>query len=88
MTSGMVGLYEAAISNRMNRAMMVLSVFGSIFLPLTFIVGVYGMNFKYMPELKWRYGYPAVWIVMIAVAVGLLWFFRRQRWLTTRGGAR
>jgi magnesium transporter len=61
--------------------MKVLTIFASIFIPLTFIAGVYGMNFRYMPELAWRWGYPVVWLVMLGVGVSMLWYFRRKRWL-------
>jgi magnesium transporter len=61
--------------------MKVLTIFATIMLPLTFIAGVYGMNFDYLPELHWKYGYFVVWGVMLAVAAGLLLFFRRRGWL-------
>lgn len=81
MVSGMLDIYLSSISNRMNAVMKVLTVIATIFMPLTFIAGVYGMNFKYMPELEWRPGYPMVWLVMIAVAVSMLYFFRKKKWL-------
>jgi magnesium transporter len=81
MLSGMLDIYLSSISNRMNEVMKVLTIFASIFIPLTFIAGVYGMNFQYMPELAWRWGYPVVWLVMLGVGVALLWYFRRKRWL-------
>ncbi|NOS89998.1 MAG: magnesium and cobalt transport protein CorA, partial [Methylococcaceae bacterium] len=65
----------------MNETMKVLTVFASIFIPLTFLAGVYGMNFEYMPELKWRWGYPALWVFFIGVAVGLLRYFKKKNWL-------
>jgi len=68
-------------SQRLNEVMKVLTIFATIMLPLTFIVGVYGMNFDYIPELHWRYGYFAVWAVMVAVVAGLLRFFRRRGWI-------
>jgi len=68
-------------SHRLNEVMKVLTIFATIMLPLTFIVGVYGMNFDYIPELHWRYGYFAVWAVMIGVVAGLLRFFRRRGWI-------
>jgi magnesium transporter len=61
--------------------MKTLTLFASIFMPLTFIAGVYGMNFDYMPELHWRWGYPLIMLVMAACGAGLLYYFRRQRWL-------
>jgi magnesium transporter len=81
MLSGMLDIYLSSISNRMNEVMKVLTVFASVFIPLTFIAGVYGMNFTYMPELAWRWAYPSLWLVMAAVAVTMLVYFRRKRWL-------
>ena len=73
--------YLSVISNRMNEIMKVLTVIATIFIPLTFIAGVYGMNFKHMPELSWRWAYPAVWALMGAVAATMLYWFRRKKWL-------
>jgi magnesium transporter len=81
MLSGMLDIYLSSISNRMNEVMKVLTIFASVFIPLTFIVGVYGMNFAYMPELAWRWGYPAIWLVMLGAGFAMLWFFKRRRWL-------
>jgi magnesium transporter len=81
MLSGMLDIYLSSISNRMNEVMKVLTIFASIFAPLTFLAGVYGMNFHYLPELTWRWGYPAVWLVMLTIGLVMLWFFRRKRWL-------
>lgn len=61
--------------------MKFLTLIGTIFIPLTFIAGVYGMNFKFMPELEWRLGYPLLWAVMIFVAVFMLFYFRKKKWL-------
>lgn len=77
---GMFDIYLSSMSNRMNEIMKVLTVFATIFIPLTFLVGVYGMNFKFMPELEWKWSYPLLWIFMIAAAVGMLRYFRRRRW--------
>jgi len=79
--SGMFDLYLSSISNRTNEIMKFLTVIGTIFMPLTFLVGVYGMNFKHMPELDWRNGYFMLWGVMLALAVGMGIYFRRKRWL-------
>jgi magnesium transporter len=79
--AGMIDIYLSSVSNRMNEVMKVLTIMATIFIPLTFIAGVYGMNFEYMPELHWRWGYPAVWLVMIGVTCGLLLFFRHRKWL-------
>jgi magnesium transporter len=81
MLSGMLDIYLSSISNRMNEVMKVLTIFASIFAPLTFIAGVYGMNFRYLPELTWRWAYPALWLVMLTIGLVMLWFFRRKRWL-------
>jgi magnesium transporter len=80
MLSGMLDIYLSSISNRINEVMKVLTVIATIFMPLTFLAGVYGMNFEYMPELKWRWGYPAILLVMLAVAVSMLTYFKKKRW--------
>lgn len=81
MIADMVGVYLSSLSNRMNEVMKVLTLFASIFIPLTFIAGIYGMNFEYMPELHYRWGYAAIWGVFIALPITLLLFFRKRRWL-------
>ncbi len=81
MTQELVDLYLSSVSNRMNEIMKVLTVIATIFMPLTFIVGVYGMNFAHMPELAWRWGYPFVWLVIVGVAGTMVWMFRRRGWL-------
>lgn len=79
--AGMLEVYLSSVSNKLNQVMKVLTVMSSIFIPLTFVAGVYGMNFKYMPELEWSYGYPAIMCGMLCVAVALLAMFRRKEWL-------
>jgi magnesium transporter len=81
MASGMVDMYMSSVSNRMNEVMKVLTIIATIFIPLTFIAGIYGMNFEHMPELKWGWAYPAALAVMAAVAVVMIIYFRRKRWL-------
>jgi magnesium transporter len=81
LVAGMLDIYLSSVSNRMNEVMKVLTVFASIFIPLTFIAGVYGMNFKYMPELSWRWGYFGILSFMLVVGVVLLFYFRSKRWL-------
>jgi magnesium transporter len=81
MLSGMLETYLSSVSNRMNQVMKILTIISTIFIPLTFLVGVYGMNFEHMPELKWRFGYFLVWGIMIAVGGGLIYFFKRKKWL-------
>ncbi|HHS51224.1 MAG TPA: magnesium/cobalt transporter CorA [candidate division Zixibacteria bacterium] len=81
MVSGLLDTYLSSLSNKMNEVMKVLTIFASIFIPLTFIAGVYGMNFEFMPELAWKWAYFGVWGVMAGVAVALLIFFRRKKWL-------
>ncbi|MGD2245825.1 MAG: magnesium/cobalt transporter CorA [Candidatus Aminicenantes bacterium] len=81
MLSGMHDTYLSSISNRMNEIMKVLTIIATIFIPLTFIAGIYGMNFKFMPELAWRWSYFAVWVVIVVVAALMVVFFRRKKWL-------
>ena len=75
-----LNLYMSAMSNKMNEVMKVLTIFASIFIPLTFLAGIYGMNFEIMPELKWKYGYLAVWGIMLMVVILLLIYFKRKKW--------
>jgi magnesium transporter len=79
--SGMLDLYLSSISNRTNEIMKFLTVIGTIFMPLTFLVGVYGMNFKHLPELEWRNGYFMLWGFMISLSIAMIIYFRRKRWL-------
>lgn len=81
MVSGMLDIYLSSVSNRLNAVMKVLTIIATIFMPLTFIAGVYGMNFKHMPELEWPYGYLMIWGIMIAIALWMLAFFRKKKWL-------
>ncbi len=81
MVSDQLNIYHTNVSNKMNEVMKVLTIFASIFIPLTFIAGIYGMNFEYMPELKFRYSYLIFWIGIIILGGGLLLFFKRKRWL-------
>ena len=81
MLSGMLDVYLSSISNKMNEIMKVLTIIATIFIPLTFIAGVYGMNFENMPELKWRWGYPAIWSVMLFIGILMLVYFRKKKWL-------
>ena len=79
--SGMMDIYMSSISNRMNNIMKVLTIIATIFIPLTFIAGIYGMNFQRMPELTWRWGYPAVLGLMFLILIGMLIYFKRRKWL-------
>lgn len=79
--SGIMDVYLSNASNRMNEVMKVLTIVSSIFIPVTFIVGVYGMNFDFMPELRSPYGYATVWAIMLAIMIGQLIFFKRKKWL-------
>jgi magnesium transporter len=81
MNAGLRDVYLSGLSVRMNKTMQVLTIIATIFIPLTFIVGVYGMNFEYMPELKWKFAYPVVWLIMIIIAIIMIFFFRKKRWL-------
>jgi len=79
--TSMLETYLSSVSNRMNEVMKVLTIISTIFIPITFLVGVYGMNFKHMPETGWRWSYPVVWAVILASVGGMLHFFRRKKWL-------
>ena len=80
MLSGMLDIYLSSISNRTNEVMKVLTVIATIFIPITFLVGLYGMNFKFMPEFNWQWGYPMVWGIIIASSLAMLFYFRRKKW--------
>lgn len=79
--AGLLEIYLTSLSNRLNEIMKVLTIIATVFMPLTFIAGIYGMNFRYMPELEWRWGYPLVLLAMLAVAAGMLVYFRRKKWI-------
>jgi magnesium transporter len=79
--SGALDAYLSVLSNRMNEVMKTLTLVATILLPVTFIAGVYGMNFEHMPELHWRYGYAFAWLSMLAVALGMVLWFRHKKWL-------
>ncbi len=79
--TGLLDIYLSSLNNKMNQIMKVLTVFASIFIPLTFIAGIYGMNFEHMPELHWKWAYPLLWAVFIMLPVALLIFFRKKKWL-------
>ncbi len=79
--SGMLDIYLSSISYRLNEVMKVLTIISTLFIPLTFIVGVYGMNFDYIPELRWQYGYYGVWSIMILVILGMMRYFRSKKWI-------
>ena len=79
--NSIMDLYLSGISNRMNQVMQVLTIIATIFIPLTFIVGVYGMNFENIPELQYKYGYQVVWFVMILVIIAMIIYFRKKKWL-------
>ncbi len=79
--SGLLDLYLSTISNRMNEVMKVLTIMATIFIPITFIAGVYGMNFRHMPELEWPWGYGAVWLIMIAIVAVMILMFKKKKWL-------
>ena len=81
MAASIVDTYHSSIGNRMNEIMKVLTVISTVFIPLTFITGVYGMNFLYMPELAWKYGYFIIWTIMLGIAGWLFYSFRKRKWL-------
>ncbi|MDR2010588.1 MAG: magnesium/cobalt transporter CorA [Bacteroidales bacterium] len=79
--SGLIDLYLSGISNKTNEVMKVLTIISTIFIPLTFIVGLYGMNFKFMPELSWKWGYIAVWAIMLLITFFMIIYIKRKKWL-------
>ena len=79
--AGMLDIYLSSVSYRLNEIIKVLTLFSTIFMPLTFVVGVYGMNFRYLPELEYRWSYPALWALMIGISITMLLYFRRRRWI-------
>ena len=79
--SGTLDVYLSSVSNKMNAVMKVLTIIATIFMPMTFIAGIYGMNFKYMPELEWHWAYPVIWAVIIVLGVLMLMGFKRKKWL-------
>ena len=81
MLSGMMDIYLSSVSNKMNEIMKVLTTIATIFIPMTFLAGLYGMNFKYMPELEFRWAYPAFWLVIITMFISMLLWFKRKKWL-------
>jgi magnesium transporter len=81
MVSASLDIYLSSISYRLNAVMKVLTIITTIFMPLTFIVGIYGMNFEHMPELKWEWGYPLVLGLMVAIGIAMLGFFKRKKWM-------
>ena len=76
----LLNIYHTSATTRLNDIMKVLTMISVIFIPLTFIVGVYGTNFDYLPELNWHYGYFIMWGIMVVVALLMIWYFRRKKW--------
>jgi magnesium transporter len=79
--TGMLDLYLSTVSNKMNEVMKVLTIMATIFIPMTFVAGIYGMNFKFMPELEWKWSYPLLWVVLVTMFILMLFWFKRKRWL-------
>jgi magnesium transporter len=79
--SGVMDLYMSTMSNKMNEVMKVLTIMATIFIPLTFVAGIYGMNFKFMPELEWRWSYPLLWALLVLIFFGMMVYFKRKKWL-------
>jgi magnesium transporter len=81
MLSGMLDIYLSSVSNRMNEVMKVLTIIATIFIPLTLIAGIYGMNFRFMPELETSIGYPMVLLIMLSIGILMVAYFRKKKWL-------
>jgi magnesium transporter len=79
--AGMLDIYLSSVSYRLNEVMKVLTIISTIFIPLTFLAGVYGMNFSFLPELGWHYGYLGFWIICVMTVIGMFFFFKRKKWL-------
>ena len=79
--SGLMDLYLSTVSNKMNEVMKVLTIMATTFIPLTFVAGIYGMNFKNMPELEWKWSYPVLWVLLIVIFSGMMFYFKRKKWL-------
>ncbi len=81
LTSGMMDLYLSSVSLKLNEIMKVLTIFSALFIPLTFLAGVYGMNFKFFPELQWQWGYPVFWAICLIAALFMLFYFKKKKWM-------
>lgn len=81
LTTSLMDFYQNTINSKMNEIMKVLTIFAAIFIPLTFIVGIYGMNFKFMPELNWKYGYLFIWVLFFSVGGGMFILFKKKKWI-------
>ncbi|MDE0150907.1 MAG: magnesium/cobalt transporter CorA [Bdellovibrionales bacterium] len=81
LTTSLMDFYQNTVNSKMNEVMKVLTLFASLFIPLTFIVGIYGMNFKFMPELEWKYSYPLIWVIILVISATMFLFFKRKKWL-------
>jgi magnesium transporter len=79
--SGLIDMHLSSSSNKMNEIMKFLTIISSIFIPITFIAGIYGMNFRYMPELESKYGYLIVWIIIVVIFIGQIIYFKKKKWL-------
>jgi magnesium transporter len=78
--SSLTDLHISNVSYKLNEIMKVLTIISTLFIPLTFVAGVYGMNFRYMPELEKRWGYPLFWLAMIIIAAWMMYFFKKKKW--------
>ena len=81
MLNDLLNLYNSALNNRLNDILRVLTIFSVVFIPLTFLAGIYGTNFEHIPELHYKYAYPIFWVVLVLVALGMVWYFKRKKWL-------
>ena len=81
LAAGLMDIYISSLSQKLNEVMKVLTIIATIFIPLTFVAGVYGMNFQFMPELRWRFGYPIIMVAMGLIALMMLWYFVRKGWI-------
>ncbi|MCE5329766.1 magnesium/cobalt transporter CorA [bacterium] len=80
MLSNMIDIYLSSMSNRLNEVMKILTIISTIFIPITFIASIYGMNFRFMPEISWKWSYPVIWVIIIAVIIYMVIYFKRKKW--------
>jgi magnesium transporter len=80
MLSGMLDIYLSSMSHRLNEVMKILTIISTIFIPITFIASIYGMNFRFMPEITWKWGYLAVWAIILFIIIYMVIYFKRKKW--------
>ena len=80
MIAGMIDIYLSSASNRLSEVMKILTIISTIFIPATFIASIYGMNFKFMPEINWQWSYLAIWFIILGISISMVIYFKRKKW--------